>query len=146
MSREAIKDIFPVCEQLGIGFVPYSPLCRAYLAGTLTERTKFVAGNDNRPTLLRYTLEAIQANWKIIDLLTEFGNQRGVTPAQVSLAWLLAQKPWVVPIPGTTKMAHLQENLGSAEFRFTAEDLQKFTADLIAINIVGDRYPGGKAK
>lgn len=146
MSREPITDIFPVCEELGIGFVPYSPLCRAYLAGTLTERTKFIPGNDNRPTLPRYTPEAIKANWKIIDLLTEFGNQRGLTPAQVSLAWLSAQKPWIVPIPGTTKLAHLQENLLSADYQFSPEDLKKFTADLVAIEIVGDRYPGGKAK
>ena len=146
MSREPLTDIFPVCEALGIGFVPYSPLCRAYLAGTLTERTKFVAGNDNRQTLPRYRPEAIKANWKIIELLTDFGNQRGLTPAQVSLAWLLAQKSWVVPIPGTTKQAHLQENLLSADYQFNPEELAKFTADLTAIEIVGDRYPGGKAK
>lgn len=146
MSREPIADVLPVCEALGIGFVPYSPLCRAYLAGTLTERTKFIPDNDNRPTLPRYAPDAIRANWKIIDLLTEFGNQRGFTPAQIALAWLLAQKPWIVPIPGTTKLAHLQENLGATDFRFSQAELEKFTTDLAAIEIVGDRYPGGKAK
>ncbi|GLU55359.1 aldo/keto reductase [Dyadobacter frigoris] len=146
MSREPITGIFPVCEELGIGFVPYSPLGRAYLTGSLTERTKFVPGNDNRPTLPRYTSEAIQANWGIIELLTEFGNQRGLTPAQVSLAWLLAQKPWVVPIPGTSKQAHLQENLWSADYEFSAEDLKMLTEAISQIQIVGDRYPGGKAR
>ncbi len=119
MSREPITEIFPACEELGIGFVPYCPLSRAYLAGTLTERTKFIPSNYNRPSLPRYTPEAIKANWSIIDVLTEFGNQRGLTPAQLSLAWLLTLKPWVVPIPGTTKLAHLQENMWSADFEFT---------------------------
>jgi aryl-alcohol dehydrogenase-like predicted oxidoreductase len=140
MSREPLTEIFPVCEELGIGFVPYSPLCRAYLAGTLTERTKFIPSNDNRPALPRYTPEAIKANWSIIDVLTDFGNQRGLTPAQVSLAWLLAQKPWVVPIPGTTKLAHLQENMWSADFEFTPQELTSLTNAISKIKIVGDRY------
>ena len=109
------KEVLSVCEELGIGFVPYSPLCRAYLTGYLNERTKYVPGNDNRPTLPRYQPEAIKANWAIIEVLNDFGNQKGLTPAQVSLAWLMAQKPWIVPIPGTTKLAHLQENLWSAD-------------------------------
>jgi aryl-alcohol dehydrogenase-like predicted oxidoreductase len=146
MSREALTGIFPVCEELGIGFVPYSPLCRAYLTGYLNERTKFIPANDNRPSLPRYTPEAIEANWSIIDLLIDFGNQRGLTPAQVSLAWLLAQKPWVVPIPGTTKLAHLQENLWSADYEFSAEELKKLTEDVSKIKIVGDRYPVRQVK
>ena len=141
MSREPLKDIFPVCEELGIGFVPYSPLCRAYLTGYITERTKFIPANDNRPTLPRYKPEAIEANWSILDVLNEFGNQRGLTAAQVSLAWLLAQKPWVVPIPGTTKLAHLQENLWSSDIAFTPEELSNITAAISKIQIVGDRYP-----
>lgn len=141
MSREPLTDIFPVCEELGIGFVPYSPLCRAYLTGYLNERTKFIPSNDNRPTLPRYTPEAIKANWSIIEFLTDFGNQRGLTAAQISLAWLLQQKPWVVPIPGTTKMAHLQENIWSSDIEFTADEMSKITATISNINIVGDRYP-----
>jgi len=140
MSREPLTDIFPVCEELGIGFVPYSPLCRAYLTGYLNERTKFVPGNDNRPTLPRYKSEAIIANWSIIGFLTDFGNQRGLTAAQVSLAWLLAQKPWVVPIPGTSKLAHLQENIWSSDVEFTPDELSEITSAISKIKIVGDRY------
>jgi aryl-alcohol dehydrogenase-like predicted oxidoreductase len=141
MTREPIKEIFPVCEELGIGFVPYSPLCRAYLTSYLKERTKFIPANDNRPTLPRYTPEAIKANWSIIEFLTELGNQQGLTPAQISLAWLLAQKPWIVPIPGTTKLAHLQENLWSADIEFTPEEFSNITEAISKIKIVGDRYP-----
>lgn len=141
MTREPVEEIFPVCEELGIGFVPYSPLSRAYLSGYITERTKYVAGNDNRPTLPRYQPDAVKANWTIIEVLTEFGNQRGLTAAQVSLAWLMALKPWIVPIPGTTKLAHLQENLWSTEYRFTAEELSSLTSAISNIKIVGARYP-----
>ena len=141
MSRDPLKDVFPVCEELGIGFVPYSPLSRAYLTGYINERTTYVAGNDNRPTLPRYKPDAVIANWKFIDVLTKFGNQRGLTAAQVALAWLSAQKPWIVPIPGTTKLAHLQENLGASEFEFTSDELASFTAEIAAIPITGNRYP-----
>jgi len=141
MSRDPLQDVFPVCEELGIGFVPYSPLCRAYLTGYINERTTYVAGNDNRPTLPRYKPDAVIANWKIIDVLVKFGNQRGLTAAQVALAWLSAQKPWVVPIPGTTKLAHLQENLWSSDFDFTPDELASFTAEITAIPITGNRYP-----
>lgn len=146
MSREPLTEIFPVCEELGIGFVPYSPLCRAYLTGFLNERTKFVPTNDNRPTLPRYQPEAIKANWGIIEFLTDFGNQRGLTPAQVSLVWLLAQKPFVVPIPGTTKMAHLQENLLAADIAFTPSELKQITETISSIRIVGDRYATPQTK
>jgi aryl-alcohol dehydrogenase-like predicted oxidoreductase len=141
MSRDPLQDVFPVCEELGIGFVPYSPLCRAYLTGYINERTTYVASNDNRPTLPRYKPDAVIANWKIIDVLVKFGNQRGLTAAQVALAWLSAQKRWVVPIPGTTKLAHLQENLWSSNFEFTPEELASFTAEITAIPITGNRYP-----
>lgn len=104
------EQVLSVCEELGIGFVPYSPLCRGYHTGTLNEQTKFFAVYDNRAGLPRYTPEAMKANWDIVEALIEFGHPRGLTPAQVALAWLLAQKPWIVPIPGTTKLAHLQEN------------------------------------
>ena len=146
ITREPLEDVIPVCEKLGISFVPYSPLSRAYLTGYINERTKYVASNDNRPTLPRYTPEAIIANWSIIDVLTEFGNQRGLTAAQVSLAWLMAQKAWIIPIPGTTKLAHLQENLGSANIEFTTDELSKLTSDLTKIKVLGDRYPTPQTK
>ena len=146
MSRDPEKDIFPVCEELGIGFVPYSPLCRDYLNGYINERTKYIASNDNRGSLPRYAPEAVIANWKIIDVLTAFGNERGLTAAQVSLAWLMAQKPWIVPIPGTTKIAHLQENLWSADYEFTPEELKQLTQSFSKIEIVGDRYATPQTK
>lgn len=146
MSREPENDIFPVCEELGIGFVPYSPLCRAYLTGYINERTTYIASNDNRGSLPRYKPEAVIANWKIIDVLTVFGNERGLTAAQVSLAWLLAQKSFIVPIPGTTKLAHLQENLWSAAYEFTSNELESLTQSLSKIKIVGDRYATAQTK
>lgn len=146
MWRKPEEDVLKVCEELGIGFVPYSPLCRGYLSGFIHERTKFIAANDNRATLPRYTPEAIKANWVMIDVLTEFGNQRGLTATQVALAWLLAQKPWVVPIPGTTKPAHLQENLWSADIAFTTEELKQITEAVTNIKVVGDRYTGEQLK
>jgi aryl-alcohol dehydrogenase-like predicted oxidoreductase len=140
MTRDPENDILNLCEELGIGFVPYSPLCRAYLTGYINERTKYNPDNDNRGKLPRYQPEAVIANWKIIDLLANFGNQKGLTTAQVSLAWLLAQKPWIVPIPGTTKLAHLQENIASVDFDFTDEELKTLTNAISKINIVGNRY------
>ena len=146
MWRKPEEDVFNVCEELGIGFVPYSPLCRGYLSGLINERTKFIAANDNRATLPRYTPEAIKANWVMIDVLTEFGNHRGYTAAQVALAFLLAQKPWIVPIPGTTKSAHLQENLWSADIEFTPDELKGIAEALSKITVVGDRYTGQAAQ
>lgn len=146
MTREPEKDVIPVCEELGIGFVPYSPLSRAFLSGYINENTKYNPANDNRPTLPRYQADAIKANWVMIDTLANFGNQRGLTPAQVALAWLLAQKPFIVPIPGTTKLAHLQENLWSGNFEFSADELRQLTEDVSRIKIVGDRYTGAQAE
>lgn len=140
MTREPEQGILNVCEELGIGFVPYSPLSRALLTGYINEHTKFDPNNDNRATLPRYQPDAIAANWPLIEVLTTFGNQRGLTAAQVSLAWLLAQKPWIVPIPGTTKMAHLQENLWAMNIEFTDSELKTLTAEISKIKIVGDRY------
>ena len=105
------NGVLNTCEELGIGFVPYSPLSRALLTGYINERTKFNPDNDNRPALPRYQPKNIIENWGVIDILKEFGDHRGLTVAQVALAWLLAQKPWIVPIPGTTKLAHLYENM-----------------------------------
>lgn len=146
MTREPEKDVIPLCAELGIGFVPYSPLGRAFLTGYLNENTKFNPANDNRPSLPRYQPDAIKANWAMIDTLAAFGNERGLTPAQVALAWLLAQRPFIVPIPGTTKLAHLQENLWSADFEFTPAELEKLTDELSKINIVGARYTGVQAE
>lgn len=146
MTREPLEDVIPLCETLGIGFVPYSPLSRAYLAGTINERTKFIPSNDNRPTLPRYQPEAIVANWGIIDILTEFGNQRGYTSAQVALAWLLAQKSWIVPIPGTTKQAHLIENLQSATIVFSSQEITQLTDAITNFKILGERYPTPQTK
>lgn len=134
------KEVLSVCEELGIGFVPYSPLCRGYLTGTLNEQTKFYAANDNRAGLPRFTPEAMKANRVIVDVLNDFGHPRGLTSAQVALAWLLARKPWIVPIPGTTKLAHLQENLGTAELEFTPEELRNLDSAVSKIKIQGDRY------
>jgi aryl-alcohol dehydrogenase-like predicted oxidoreductase len=146
MTREPEKDVIPLCAELGIGFVPYSPLSRAFLSGYINENTKYNSSNDNRPTLPRYQPEAIKANWIMIETLSSFGNQRGLTAAQVALAWLLAQKPFIVPIPGTTKLAHLQENLSSGDFAFSTEELKQLTDELSKIKIVGDRYTGAQAE
>lgn len=135
MTKEPLNDVIPVCEELGIGFVPWSPLGRAYLTGYINERTKYNSNNDNRPTLPRYKPESVIANWALIDILVEFGNQRGLTAAQVALAWLMAQKPWIVPIPGTTKQAHLQENLWSTDFEFTTDELKNFTDSIAKVRV-----------
>ena len=139
ISRDPEGDILNTCEQLGIGFVPYSPIARALLSGYINPLTKYDPDNDNRDTLPRYTPEAITANWPLIQAIQDFGNKRGLTATQVSLAWLLAQKPWIVPIPGTTKQAHLQENLWAIDFEFTADELKTFTDTIGKIRIVGAR-------
>ena len=146
MTREPENDVIPLCEELGIGFVPYSPLSRALLTGYINENTKYNTKNDNRPTLPRYQPDAIKANWAMIDTLARFGNQRGLTAAQVALAWLLAQKPFTVPIPGTTKFAHLQENLWAADYEFGSGELEKLTEEVSKIKIVGDRYTGTQSE
>lgn len=146
MTRGPEEEVLATCEELGIGFVPYSPLSRGFLSGMINERTKYNPDNDNRPTLPRYQPDAIQANWALIDALYEFGNPRGLTPAQVALAWLLAQKPWIVPIPGTTKTAHLQENLWSADFEWSAEEWKNFNETVSKIKITGARYTGVQAE
>lgn len=141
LTRDPEKDVIPLCGELGIGFVPYSPLSRAYLSGFINERTRFNPANDNRPTLPRYQPDAVIANWGIIDALSRYGNQRGLTPAQVALAWLMAQKPWIVPIPGTTKTAHLLENLGAADITLSPAELAEITAEIDRIPVRGSRNP-----
>jgi len=143
MTRQPENEVLDLCEELGIGFVPYSPLSRGLITGYINERTRYNPDNDNRPGLPRYQPENIITNWGIIDILKEFGDHRGLTVAQVALAWLLAQKPFIVPIPGTTKLAHLQENMWAAEYKFTPDELKKLADDLSTVEIVGERYSGG---
>lgn len=145
VTRQPETTVIPVCEELGIGFVPYSPLSRGLITGYINERTKYNANNDNRPALPRYQKDAIIANWTLIDVLKDFGDLRGLTVAQVALAWLLAQKPFIVPIPGTTKLAHLKENFDSREFQFKPAELKELTAALDKIKIVGERAVGQQA-
>lgn len=140
MWRKPEERVLPVLEELGIGFIPYSPLCRGYLTGTLNEQTKFYAANDNRAGLPRYTPEAMKLNRPIVDALNDFGHPKGLTSAQVALAWLLAQKNWIVPIPGTTKLAHLQENLLSLDLQIAPEEVRDLGNAIAKIKIHGDRY------
>ncbi|MGX1753421.1 aldo/keto reductase [Sphingobacterium sp. NPDC055346] len=145
VTRQPETTVIPVCEELEIGFVPYSPLSRGLITGYINERTKYNADNDNRPALPRYQKDAIIANWPLIDVLKDFGDHRGLTVAQVALAWLLAQKPFIVPIPGTTKLAHLKENLDSRDYQFDPAELKDLTAALDKIKIVGERAVGQQA-
>ncbi len=138
--RTVEEEVLPTCEELGIGFVPYSPLGRGYLTGTLTEHTTF-ASVDVRSRLPRYTPEALKANRGVVDLLTRIGEQKGATPAQIALAWLLAQKPWIVPIPGSRKIERLEENIGALAISLSPNDLQDIQRAMALITIQGDRYP-----
>jgi len=138
--RTVEDEVLPACEELGIGFVPYSPLGRAYLTGKLDENTTF-ASVDIRSRLPRYTPEAGKANRVVIDLLSRIGEQKGATPAQIALAWLLAQKPWIVPIPGSRKLEHLDENIASLAVELTPEDLLEIEGAISKIEVQGDRYP-----
>lgn len=146
MWREPEKGVLPVCEELGIGFVPYSPVNRGFLGGNLNEHTRFDSGSDNRNTLPRFTPEAMRANLAIVEVLHRFGRTRGVTSAQVALAWLLAKQPWIVPIPGTTKLAHLEENLRTAELKLSAAEMREIEGSVSKIEIVGARYPAEQQK
>jgi aryl-alcohol dehydrogenase-like predicted oxidoreductase len=137
--RSPEEDVLPTCEELGIGFVPFSPLGRGYLTGKVDENTTF-ADNDIRSNNPRFTQEAIKANRVLIDLLEEIGAKKEATPAQIALAWLLAQKPWIVPIPGSRKLHRLDENIAAANVELTPEDLQEIESALSQITILGDRY------
>ena len=138
-------EVLPTCEELGIGFVPYSPLGRGFLTGKIDETTTF-GGNDNRTTLPRFTPEARKANRPVVELLEKIGDQKGATPAQIALAWLLSQKPWIVPIPGTTKLHRLEENIAAASIELTPDDLRHINAAASQINVEGDRYPQAEAE
>lgn len=134
------NGVLALCEELGIGFVPYSPLNRGFLGGMINEYTQFDTSNDNRQTLPRFQPDAIRANYRIVEVLNAFGRTRGITPAQVALAWLMNKRPFIVPIPGTTKLSHLEENLRAAEIRFTAEEMREIEDAVAAIPVVGSRY------
>jgi aryl-alcohol dehydrogenase-like predicted oxidoreductase len=144
MWREPEKDVLPVCEELGIGFVPYSPVNRGFLTGAINEYTNFNIGSDNRNILPRFTSEAIRTNTAVVEVLNRFGRTRGVTTAQIALAWLMAKKPWIVPIPGTTKLAHLDENLRAADLILSPEEVRELEDAVSQITIVGDRYPASE--
>jgi aryl-alcohol dehydrogenase-like predicted oxidoreductase len=146
MWRQPEEEIFPALEELQIGFVPYSPLGRAYLTGTLNEDTKFIAGNDNRAALPRFTPEALKANRGLVEVLIDFGRPKGLTPAQVSLAWLLAKKEWIVPIPGTTKLEHLYENISTADVEITTQEWKSLEDSVSKIKISGERHPAEQQK
>ena len=141
MWRQPEEEVLPTLEKLGIGFVPYSPLGRGFLAGALNEQTKFDSRNDNRATLPRFTAEAMKTNRVLVDLLNEFGQRKGATVSQVALAWVLSQKPWIVPIPGTTKLERLEENLRSVDLEFTSEEWCDLNQAVSKIKLQGDRYP-----
>jgi len=133
------NEVLNTCEELGIGLVPYSPLGRGYLTGKVDENTTFHS-SDIRSRNPRFTPEAIKANRVVIELLEKIGAQHDATPAQIALAWLLAQKPWIVPIPGTRKLHRLDENLGSVEIELTAEDLSEIEGAMANITVLGHRY------
>jgi aryl-alcohol dehydrogenase-like predicted oxidoreductase len=138
--REPEKEIIPTLEELGIGFVPFSPLGRGFLTGALDGNTKLDAG-DFRSGLPRFTPEALQANQGLVAAISAIATEKGATPAQIALAWILAQKPWIVPIPGTTKLHRLEENLGGASLALSESEAAEISRSLSKIDIIGDRYP-----
>lgn len=138
--RKPEEDVLPTLEELGIGFVPFSPLGKGFLTGTIDEHTTFDA-TDFRNIVPRFTPEARKANQAFVDLLRAIGQRKNATPAQIALAWLLAQKPWIVPIPGTTKLGRLEENLGAASPEFTPRDLRDIDGAASTITVEGARYP-----
>jgi len=138
--RRPEPEVIPTLEELGIGFVPYSPLGKGFLTGAMNENTK-LASNDFRSTLPRFTPEAMKANQALIELLGKIAQRKKATPAQIALAWLLAQKPWIVPIPGTTKLHRLEENIGSVTVELTADDLRDIDSAASEIKVQGARYP-----
>jgi aryl-alcohol dehydrogenase-like predicted oxidoreductase len=137
--REPEAEILPLVEELGIGFVPFSPLGRGFLTGTIGADTTFKDG-DYRRNAPRFTPEALKANQALADLVGKLAATKGVTPAQIALAWLLAQKPWIVPIPGTTKLHRLEENLGSADVTLITDDLDRIQQTLATVVVQGERY------
>ena len=138
--RKPEVEVIPALEELGIGLVPYSPLGKGFLTGKIDENTK-LGSNDFRSTLPRFQPEAMKANQAVVDLLSAIGKKKNATPAQIALAWLLKQKPWIVPIPGTTKLSRLEENIGAVAVELTAEDLSEINEAAAKITVEGARYP-----
>ena len=138
--RQPEGEILPLLERLGIGFVPFSPLGKGFLTGAIDASTQF-AENDFRRIVPRFAQDAIAANQALVQVIGAIAADKGATPAQIALAWLLAQKPWIAPIPGTTKLHRLEENLGAADVELTSADLQRIGAALADIQVQGDRYP-----
>ncbi len=138
--RRPEEDIIPMLEELGIGLVPYSPLGKGYLTGKINENTAFDS-SDFRSQLPRFTPEALKANQALVDLLGQIAVRKQATPAQIALAWLLAQKPWIIPIPGTTKLHRLEENIGAVSVELTPGDLRDIENAALKITVLGDRYP-----
>ncbi len=138
--REPEQEVLPMLEELGIGFVPYSPLGRGFLTGAIDENTTF-ASNDFRNAIPRFSPEARKANQDVVDLLREIATGKKATSAQIAIAWLLAQKPWIAPIPGTTKLHRLEENIGAADVELTADDLRSIESAVSKVAVQGARYP-----
>ncbi|MGF7172136.1 hypothetical protein FHS91_003841 [Sphingobium xanthum] len=138
--REPETEVLPLLDELGIGFVPFAPLGKGFLTGKVDQNTTF-ADSDFRSAVPRFSPEAIKANQALVVLVTEIAAAKGATPAQIALAWLLAQQPWIVPIPGTTKLHRLEENLGGADIQLSAADLDRIERMLASIQVTGDRYP-----
>jgi aryl-alcohol dehydrogenase-like predicted oxidoreductase len=143
--REPETEIIPTLEELGIGFVPFSPLGKGFLTGKMDQNTTFDS-KDFRSTVPRLSPENLKTNLTFVDLLVKVARRKNVTPAQIALAWLLAQKPWIVPIPGTTKLHRLNENLGATAVELSSEELQEINTASSKIKVQGDRYSGGSAK
>jgi len=138
--REPEVEILPLLEELGIGFVPFAPLGKGFLTGKLEANAKFGDG-DFRAIVPRFSPEALRANQALVDLVKQFALRKGAAPAQIALAWLLAQKPWIVPIPGTTKLHRLEENIGAATVELTDDEIEVIAQALTSVKVVGDRYP-----
>ncbi len=142
-TREPEKEVLPVCEELGIGFVPWGPLGTGFLTGTISPDTKFDASTDLRANFPRFTQEAMKANMPVVDMLRNIANKKNANPVQVALAWLLAQKPWIVPIPGMDKVDYIDDNIKSVDLKLSAEDLKEIDSELSKIKIQGERLDAG---
>jgi aryl-alcohol dehydrogenase-like predicted oxidoreductase len=144
--RRPEEEVLATCEELGIGFVPYSPLGKGFLTGTITASTSFDAGNDIRSTIPRFAPDALEHNQAVVDLLARIAQRRGATPGQIALAWLLARKPWIVPIPGTRKRHRLAENIGAADVELSADELTEIEDAASKIQVQGGRYTDAAEK
>ncbi|HCI6731926.1 TPA: aldo/keto reductase [Klebsiella variicola subsp. variicola] len=142
-TREPEAEVLPVCEELGIGFVPWGPLGTGFLTGTIDTSTKFDSATDLRANFPRFTAEAIKANMPLVHMLKEIAAIKRATPVQIALAWLLAQKPWIIPIPGMDKVAYIDDNLKAIDLELSAEDLSTMDTLLASINIQGNRLDDG---